>query len=156
MSGPGAERPGLAPARTASKDERTVSLSNDVGTEPEPFGNPRTKAFNENVRTIEQIEELFKAGGGLDVQLLGPLTTGKELDTLMAAVGHTVDTNDVGAHIGKEHGAEGRRTDPSGLDDSYTRQWSRPVSPTNSGIQNAAQIEIDRRGASKWPPGISA
>ena len=71
------ERPGLAPAGTASKDERTVSLSNDVGTEPEPLSNPRTKALNEDVRTIKQIEEFFKAGSGLDVQLLGPFTTGK-------------------------------------------------------------------------------
>ncbi len=67
MSCPRAERPGLAPAGTASEDERTVSLSNDVGTEPEPLSNPRTKAFNEDVRTIEQIKELFKAGSGLDV-----------------------------------------------------------------------------------------
>ena len=122
----------LAPPGHAPVDELRVAGEAVVGADAEPLGDAGPEALHDDVGLLDQREHRLDAVGALEV----------DADRAAAAVEHVgrrrlgvaahdlagpVDADDVGAHVGEEHGAERARADPGDLEDGDALQRSHGV-----------------------------
>ena len=122
----------LAPAGHASVDDLRVALEADVRAQTEALHHAGAEALEEGVCAFDQLERDLDALGVLEVErdraaAAGEQVAGRIGRRFTRSVRGAVDADDVGAHVGQDHAAEGARSDALEFNDANAAERSHIV-----------------------------
>ena len=129
VAGPGGVGAVLAPAGHAAEHQLRVAGQAHLGPDPEALHHAGPEALDDGVGRLDQLEQRLHTVGVLEVDPDGAPPTVQHVPArgvghLVAHVLGPVDADDVGAHVGQHHGAEGARSDAGDLDDAVPGERS--------------------------------
>jgi hypothetical protein len=97
-------------------------------TEPEPFGDTRAQAFDQDVGRFDELKDGLNTARILQINRNRWTATSQDVfigrTELESVATRTVDTDDIGAQIGEQHRGERARADADELDDAYAVKGS--------------------------------
>ena len=117
-------RPVLSPARHATINQLGVVLEQRVRSEAELFQHAGTEAFDQHVGAASQgstrrdADALFQIDSERDAAAIE-----NRVERLSRCIGPR-DPDDLGAEIGEQHAAEGRRAQAGELQHAHAMQWA--------------------------------
>ena len=134
MAGHLRHRTVLAPAGHAPVDKFRISSQTRIGTNAQSLGHAGTETFNKRIGLLNKTKHRLNALGVLEIDTDGP--TSPVHDVLRRSCGiaavhlpGTIDTNDVGTHIGQHHRRKRPWPDSCNLNDANTRERSHNCAP---------------------------
>ena len=110
------QRPVLAPARHPAIDETRIAAEARLRADAQAFGHTGAKTLDKRIGFFDEAQHRFRAARMLEIDghrapaPIEQLVGGIERDT-EARVGGAVETQNLGAQVGEQHGAERCRAD---------------------------------------------
>lgn len=106
--------PALPPAGHASVDQPNVTLQERFGPEPQAFHHPGTKALDQYIRLVSEVQAALAPGCTADIERYdAPAAVHHRVRPARSAL--TLNANDIGPQIGQQHGAVRPRADAGEL-----------------------------------------
>ena len=128
----------LAPAGHPPEHELRVAGEALVGADAEALHHARAEALDQRVGLLDEVEQRRDAVGVLEVDG-DAAPAAQRARRWRGVVGRRaahglgpVDADDVGAHVGEQHGRERAGADAGDLDDPVAVEWSRHRSSSSS------------------------
>lgn len=127
MSGGVGERALLPPTRHPPVNQPGVARQTLLGAHAEPLGHTGAVPLHQHIGALDQRKHLRHPVGTLQVHQYGALVAVGDVvgrvDAQSRASG-PVDTDDIGAEVGQEHGREGAGADAREFDHPHPVQWA--------------------------------
>ena len=124
----------LTPTSHAPIDEFRIASQTRIGSNAQSFGHTGTKTFNKCIGLLDKTKHRLNAPGVLEIDTDGPTSTVHDVLRRRGGIAAvhlpgTIDTDDVGTHIGQHHRRERPWPNSCNLNDANARERSHNCAP---------------------------